>query len=160
MRRLIAIGLVFASLWLSVAVASQHSYRIVAGQTLGLVTVGMSVDTLMDAMGLPNWAERNESLNIMDVGYDEKEMIVALTQEGKVFFVTTYSAKYADEHGLKVGSAMSLIESHYGTNVKRVESSNDVTVLIYKEHGIAFMVKEGAIISIGVFQRTQSGASI
>lgn len=160
MKRILAVCLGFALLWLSVSVSAQESYKIVAGNFIGPVNVGMSVDTLMDAMGTPSWAERNESLNVMDVGYDEKGMIVALTKEGKVFFATTYSPKYTDEYGIKVGSAPTIIEKHYGKNVKKVESSNDITVMLYKEMGIAFMVKDNAVVSIGVFSKETTGTSI
>lgn len=160
MKRILGLFLAFVLLWLSTSVSAQESYRIVAGSSLGPVNVGMSADTLLDALGFPSWAERNESLNIMDIGYDDKGMIIAITQEGNVFFATTYSPKYSDEHGIKVGANMSLMEKHYGKNAKKVESSNEITVHIYKEHGIAFMVKDGAIVSIGVFLKGAQGASI
>lgn len=161
MKRIIAICIFFALLWLPLSVSAQDSYRIVAGSYLGPVNVGMSVNTLMESMGLPTWAEKNESLNVMDIGYDEKGMIVALTQEGNVFFATTYSPQYSDEYGIKVGTSVLLIEKHYGSNVKKVASSNDVTVLLYKEHGIAFMIKDNYIVSIGIFSKgSQDGASI
>lgn len=161
MKRIIAVCICFALLWLPVSVSAQDSYRIVAGSFLGPVNVGMNVDTLMDAMGIPSWAEKNESLNVMDIGYDEKGMIVALTQEGNVFFATTYSPQYSDEHGIKVGTSVEMIEKHYGKNVKKVASSNDIIVLLYKEHGIAFMIKGNSIVSIGIFSKgSQEGASI
>jgi hypothetical protein len=147
----IALRLAFAAALLalsSTAASAQSSdHRIVPGQRIGSIRIGMLMDEVTAALGQPSkkYQDDGGAQYIYDSG---GRLYVVFTGRiaPRVVGVTTESPSYVTDKGIRVGSSVFDAARAYGETFKDMEGIS----MRYDSLGMFFSVQGGKIIQVGV----------
>jgi hypothetical protein len=122
-----------------------------AGQRIGGISVGMTLDRILLAWGSPSdsapWSVDPRSMLMY---YKTKGILIIAGADKTVQGVTTESPAFGTPEGLRVGSSRSDVYRVYGPNPQRVGG-----IEMYKRVGIGFTIDKDKVTEITVLPRSR-----
>ncbi|MFP4497423.1 MAG: hypothetical protein ACLFQV_04365 [Vulcanimicrobiota bacterium] len=151
MRKLMS-WLVVSVLFLFLCSSTFATEVIIPGERVGRMKIGISIDDVYQTLGQPEIDPIPEKEMDYFVYYDRHKMVIGVTiTTQKVAEIAVYSPYYKLENEITISSTREEVEKVMGKG--ELKSDQGSELLIYAEHGIAFVLEEDEVIAIGVREK-------
>jgi hypothetical protein len=143
--RFLALALA-ALLALSAAAWAQSDDRkIIPGERVGPVQLGMSADEVIGHWGRPEAIEPDKNGGIF-YRYASRGILVVLSDEAKpeVSLIVVTDKSYATDKGVRVGSAASEVTRAHGKQDDEREETDRTRLMAYRNLGLVFRVENAS----------------